>query len=135
VDNHTLLRQALTAYLCAELPTARVGQAASGAAALAQLRAVRWDVLLLDLLLGDLSGFHVLQVVQRSFPELPVVMVSLHTPGPMSPRMNPLPSCSRLFMSSNPRAACSRGSANSRVAVRDIGSPAGHDQQDQLLAQ
>jgi DNA-binding NarL/FixJ family response regulator len=85
-DNHALFRQALGAYLRVELPAARIGQAVSGAAALAHLRIVRWDVLLLDISLGDMSGLDVLQVVQRDFPGLPVMIVSIHTDPPVISR-------------------------------------------------
>jgi two-component system, NarL family, invasion response regulator UvrY len=77
--NQALLCQALSAYLRAELPMAWVDRAACGAAALAQLRALRWDVLVLDTSLGDMNGLDVLQVVHHDFPRLPVVMVSIHT--------------------------------------------------------
>lgn len=76
VEDQALLRQALCAYLAKALGTT-IGEAGSGTEALAQLRRAPWDVVLLDIGLGDISGVDVLKAAKAEQSCLAVIMLTL----------------------------------------------------------
>jgi len=78
VDDHPIVRQGLRRVLAAELPDLRVSEAVDGKAAFDQLRAADHDLVLLDLTLPGDSGLVVLRRMQREFPAVPVLVVSMH---------------------------------------------------------
>ena len=55
-----------------------VGEAASGAQAVEQARALAPDLVLLDLELPDMDGMHVLARLREDHPRLPVLVVTMH---------------------------------------------------------
>jgi DNA-binding NarL/FixJ family response regulator len=55
-----------------------VGEASDGGAALRQLRAGRWDVVLLDLTMPGQNGLEVLKQIRLEHPALPVLIVTMH---------------------------------------------------------
>jgi two-component system copper resistance phosphate regulon response regulator CusR len=59
-----------------------VDTAADGAEGLRRLRAGRYDLVVLDLLLPQLDGFAVLRELRRGSPELPVVILSARSDLP-----------------------------------------------------
>lgn len=76
VDDHTLLRQVLRAALSDHPRLRVVGEAASGAEALAQARALRPDVVILDLGLPDVDGVEVTRQVRADLPTTEVVILT-----------------------------------------------------------
>ncbi len=78
VDDHPIARLGLRYML--ESPAARhqVGEAESAATALAMLREQSWDLMTLDLSLGGRSGIDLLKQVKRAWPQLPVLVISMH---------------------------------------------------------
>lgn len=56
-----------------------MGEVATGAEALEQVRKCDWDVMLLDISLPDLNGLEVLKRVKRERPELPVLVFSMYS--------------------------------------------------------
>jgi DNA-binding NarL/FixJ family response regulator len=77
-DDHAVLRDSLKAYLalCSDIQV--VGEAAGGLEAIAQARALRPEILLLDLALPGLSGLEVLRRLARDLPECRVLILSQH---------------------------------------------------------
>ena len=77
VDDHPLILAALQTMIQELDPDVQVTAVGSAAAARSALAADReFDLVLLDLQLGDASGFDVLVEMRRDHPALPVVVVS-----------------------------------------------------------
>jgi DNA-binding NarL/FixJ family response regulator len=76
VDDHPLLRQGIGALVGAQPDMELVGQAATGAEGLAEFRARRPDVTLLDLRLPDMSGVEVLRAIREESPGARVVILT-----------------------------------------------------------
>lgn len=78
VDDHAIVRRGLKQIL-SEVPGMVVaGEAATGAAALNELRSADWDVVVLDISLPDRSGLDVLKQIKTLYPKLPVLVLSMH---------------------------------------------------------
>jgi DNA-binding NarL/FixJ family response regulator len=92
VDDHDGFRESARALLDAE-GFAVVGDAADGAAALAAVRQLRPDVVLLDIRLPDLDGFAVAERL-AALPEPPrVVLISSRDAAAYGPRLDATPAC------------------------------------------
>jgi DNA-binding NarL/FixJ family response regulator len=77
-DDHPMYRYGVAAVL-ADVPGIElVGQAESGAALLAMVRAVHPDVVVTDLRMPDLSGIEVTRSLLAGQPELPVLVLTMH---------------------------------------------------------
>lgn len=77
VDDHPLILSALQSVIQGLRQDIRVQGAASAAAARAALATDSdWDLVLLDLALGDADGFDVLAEFRAAYPAVPVVVVS-----------------------------------------------------------
>ncbi|MGH7382551.1 MAG: response regulator [Candidatus Methylomirabilales bacterium] len=78
IDDHAIVRQGLKQIL-AETPDLVVtGEASSGVEALQKIRTGQWDVVVLDISLPDPSGLIVLQQIKNEYPELPVLVLTMH---------------------------------------------------------
>jgi DNA-binding NarL/FixJ family response regulator len=77
-DDHELIREGVKKILrpCADLKV--VGEAADLRQAIALVAQVRPDVLVLDITLPDYDGLDGLAELRRHFPELRIVMLSMH---------------------------------------------------------
>lgn len=78
VDDHAVLRDSLAAFLALYPDIEVVGQAADGVEALAQIAALRPDIVLLDLNMPGLSGLEVLRRVQRERLGCRVIVLTQH---------------------------------------------------------
>ena len=76
VDDERSVRMMLEAALRAQ--GYRVTCVANGAAAREQLEAEEFDVVLLDLQLGDTDGIEVLREVKRLWPATEVILLTAH---------------------------------------------------------
>jgi len=76
VDDHAVVRQGLRFLLAQEPDVEVVGESPDGARALADVRALRPDVLLLDLMMPPPDGLDVLEAVGRDHPEVGVVVLT-----------------------------------------------------------
>ncbi len=75
-DDHAVVRQGLKQILADEIAGAKFGDAGDSAQTLALLHTQAWDVLVLDINMPGRNGFEVLSEVRRSFPSLPVLVLS-----------------------------------------------------------
>jgi DNA-binding NarL/FixJ family response regulator len=75
-DDHAILRQGLKQILADEISGASFGEAGDAGETLEQLRKQSWDVLVLDINMPGRNGFEVLAEVRRSYPLLPVLVLS-----------------------------------------------------------
>ena len=76
VDDHTLLRDGLEAILQLEPDFQQITHAASGAEALAVLRATSPDIILLDRRMPDGDGFDLLREFRRVAPAARIIMMT-----------------------------------------------------------
>ncbi len=79
VDDSAFVRRALTRVLAAEPGVRVVGEAESGAEALARIPAANPDFVTLDVAMPGMSGLQVLPALLRWKPSLRVLMLSAHT--------------------------------------------------------
>jgi len=75
-DDHTMLRTGLKQILAMEFPGAEFGEASTSQETLDLLAARSWDVLVLDIFMPGKSGLDVLRELERTKPELPVLVLS-----------------------------------------------------------
>ena len=78
VDDHMIIRRGLMQLLAEHPQRGQLGEAADGPSALAALRGARYDVVLLDIALGERDGLDVLKSIGAEFPGLGVVMLSVY---------------------------------------------------------
>jgi DNA-binding NarL/FixJ family response regulator len=86
VDDHPVVRQGVKLILTQEPDIKVVAEAATARDAIAVLRSVEIDFLVLDLNLPDDNGFVVLEFIQRELPALPVLVLSVQPEEHMAVR-------------------------------------------------
>src|SRR4029434_2240109 len=79
VDDHALLREGIAALIAAEVDMTVVGAAATGREAVAQFRALRPDVTLMDLQMPDLSGLDALIAIRAEFPDARIIVLTTYS--------------------------------------------------------
>lgn len=78
-DDHPIMRRGLRDILIRELERPIFGEAQSADEVLQQARSQKWDLLILDLTMSGRSGLDVLRDLKREQPELPVLVLSMHS--------------------------------------------------------
>jgi DNA-binding NarL/FixJ family response regulator len=78
VDDHPVVRYGIRQILVDGLKAVSVGEASDGEHALASIRTDNWDVVVLDVTLPGASGLDVLKDIRRDYPNLPVLVLSMH---------------------------------------------------------
>ncbi len=78
-DDHPATRRGLTEILAEVLPSARFGEAADADEVMERLSQEKYDLLLLDINIPGRSGLDALPDIKRLYPDLPVVIVSVHS--------------------------------------------------------
>jgi DNA-binding NarL/FixJ family response regulator len=78
-DDHAIVRKGLREILREAAEETTVGEASNGAEALAQVRANQWDVVVLDITMPGQNGLEVLRLLKQGHPDLPVLMLSMHS--------------------------------------------------------
>jgi len=76
VDDHEIVRQGLKMVLELEADFEVVSEAGSGAEAIRQVAIHRPDLLLLDLVMPDMSGIEVSQVIKAAQPQVRILMLT-----------------------------------------------------------
>ena len=76
VDDHPLLREAISMMIEYQPDMVLVGEAASGTEAIRKFREHRPDVTLMDLRLPDMSGVDVVIAIRAEAPEARIVMLT-----------------------------------------------------------
>lgn len=77
-DDHTVVRQGLRQILSTDSQLKVVGEAASGADVLKMLESLAAEVLILDITMPGKNGLDVLKEVKRKYPQLRVLVLSMH---------------------------------------------------------
>ncbi len=78
VDDHAMVRSGLRYMLSKEPDLEIVGEAANGHEALELCRGLRPDLVLMDVNLPDTDGLTVTQAVKQEYPNMRIVMVTVH---------------------------------------------------------
>ena len=75
-DDHALFRAGLRQFLVESLPSAEIGEAATGSETLTLLQRKGWDLLVLDINMPDRSGLDILRHVKAGHPGTRVLVLS-----------------------------------------------------------
>jgi two-component system, NarL family, invasion response regulator UvrY len=79
IDDHEIVRDGLKNILNEQSEDRTFGEASTQPEALALATGQDWDVVVLDLSLGDRSGLEVLKELKQIRPQLPVLILSMHS--------------------------------------------------------
>ena len=79
VDDHEVVREGVKKILGEKDGTTVFGESSSIPEALRLVHEQHWDVVVLDLSLGDRSGLEVLKELKQIRPRLPVLILSMHS--------------------------------------------------------
>ncbi|MEQ9105764.1 MAG: response regulator transcription factor [Rhodothermales bacterium] len=77
-DDHAIVRKGLAQILLESDLIARIAEAGSGQEVLDALARDRFDVVVLDLNMPEMSGFQVLEHIISAYPDTPVLVLSMH---------------------------------------------------------
>jgi len=77
-DDHTIVREGLKQLLSAASDLSVVGEAQNGHEVLARVRALDFDVLLLDMSMPGKSGIELIKQVRGEKPKLRILVLSMH---------------------------------------------------------
>ena len=80
-DDHALVRAGIRALLNTIEGVEVVAEAGDGREALQLIRKLRPDIVLLDITLPDLNGLEVLRESKKDFPDLRVIILTVHEAG------------------------------------------------------
>jgi two-component system, NarL family, invasion response regulator UvrY len=75
-DDHAMLRTGLRHYLEQDAAITTIGETATGADTLQQLRDGRWDLVILDINMPDRSGIDILRHIRAGHPDTRVLVMS-----------------------------------------------------------
>ncbi len=78
-DDHVMVRQGFMVLLNAQPDIEVIGEAADGNEMVAQAETLHPDVVLADISMPNLNGIEATKVIHQRFPEMPVVMITVHT--------------------------------------------------------
>jgi two-component system invasion response regulator UvrY len=81
VDDHQVVRQGLRQVLSEEPDMGFVGEAGNVSELLDQVKEYEWDVVVLDIGLPERSGLEGLREIKAIRPEMPVLILSMHSEG------------------------------------------------------
>jgi DNA-binding NarL/FixJ family response regulator len=79
VDDHAVVRNGVKLIFAGDSGTATFGEAANANEAIQLAREEEWDVVLMDISLGERSGLEVLKDMKSIKPKLPVLILSMHS--------------------------------------------------------
>jgi two-component system invasion response regulator UvrY len=77
-DDHPIVRQGLKQVLADTRDIVVGGEARNGTEVLQQVRAEKWDVVVLDLNMPEPSGLELIKILVAEFPHLPVLILSVY---------------------------------------------------------
>jgi len=79
VDDHALLREGIAAVIANQTDIVLVGEATNGREAVERFRAVRPDVVLMDLQMPDMTGIDSIITIRSEFPNARIVVLTAYS--------------------------------------------------------
>jgi len=76
VDDHSVVRQGLRMFLSTDTELQVVGEAGSGAEAVAQAEALQPNVILMDLIMPGMGGVEAIEIIRKKYPEIEVIALT-----------------------------------------------------------
>jgi len=77
-DDHTIVRKGLKQILLEEFSNAVIDEVPDAEELIKKVMAQKWDVVVSDLSMPGRSGLDALQQIKLSYPDLPVLILSIH---------------------------------------------------------
>ncbi len=77
-DDHTVVRKGLKQILLDEFPNAKIDEVPDAEGLIKKVMQDKWDVVVSDLSMPGRSGLDALQQIKLSYPNLPVLILSIH---------------------------------------------------------
>jgi DNA-binding NarL/FixJ family response regulator len=77
-DDHTVVRKGLRQILLEEFPAAIIDEVPDAEELVKKIMSAHWDVVICDISMPGKSGLDVLQQIKADFPDLPVLILSIH---------------------------------------------------------
>lgn len=81
VDDHDFVRRGLRALLATRSEWAVCGEASDGLEAVEKAKALRPDVVLMDISMPRMNGLEASRIIRREVPESKIIIVSQNEPG------------------------------------------------------
>jgi DNA-binding NarL/FixJ family response regulator len=78
-DDHVMVRQGFMVLLNAQPDIEVIGEAADGNEMVELVETLRPDVVLADISMPNLNGIEATKLVHQRYPDMPVVMITIHT--------------------------------------------------------
>jgi two-component system, NarL family, invasion response regulator UvrY len=79
VDDHYVVREGVKRIFDNQPDSAAFGEASTAQEALKLIREQEWDIVVLDISIGDRSGLEVLRDLKQIKPKLPVLILTMHS--------------------------------------------------------
>jgi two-component system invasion response regulator UvrY len=79
VDDHAIVRNGMKNLFAGRPETATFGEASNAQEAVKLVREQDWDVVVMDITLGDRSGIEVMKELKAIRPKLPILILSMHS--------------------------------------------------------
>lgn len=77
-DDHSVVRKGLKQILLEEFPTAHIEDVPDAEEMINKIMNSKWDVVVSDMSMPGRSGLDALQQIKQIYPELPVLILSIH---------------------------------------------------------
>lgn len=78
VDDHAMMREGLKRMMGSDSRIKVIGEADNGRHMLEKLKKLKCDLLIMDINLPDISGLELIDEVKKSWPKLPILILSMH---------------------------------------------------------
>jgi two-component system, NarL family, invasion response regulator UvrY len=77
-DDHAIIRKGLKHILLEEYPSAFIDEVEDAEAVFKKVLSSKWDIIISDISMPGRSGLDVLHDIKQNFPNLPVLILSIH---------------------------------------------------------